>query len=157
MTRYSEELKDKLVEKMLSTDAVSVETLAKETGIARSTLYKWKQACGARSSSTKWRSQDKFNVLIETASFNEVELGEYCRKKGIYVEDIDAWKQAAINGNREQGELDAVAKKAASKVHHELVCLRRDIGRKDKALAEAAALLILSKKANAIWGDPEAE
>ncbi|MDX8383821.1 MAG: IS3 family transposase, partial [Ghiorsea sp.] len=127
-------------------------------GIARSTLYKWKNNYGIHSSySSKWNSDDKFKVLIETASLNEVELAEYCRKKGLYAEQIQRWKEAAIMGNSGKGDLDAESKKATVKARKEIEQLKRELHRKDKALAEAAALLILSKNLNAIWGDPEVE
>ena len=88
---------------------------------------------------------------------NETELAEYARKKGLYVEQIQAWKDACINAN------GGIAKEAA-KLNRELKDsekerrkLEKELTRKEKALAEAAALLVLSKKADAIWGDPEEE
>ena len=82
-------------------------------------------------------------------------IAEYARKKRLYVEEIKAWRDACVNAN------GGIAREAAN-LHHELKesqkarkKLEKEIQRKDKALAEAAALLVLSKKANAIWGDPE--
>ena len=92
--------------------------------------------------------QDKFLVVVETASMNETELAEYARKKGLYVEQIKAWKDACMNAN------GGIAKEA-SRLNHELKDsekerrkLEKELQRKEKALAEAAALLVLSKKAN---------
>lgn len=86
---------------------------------------------------------------------NESELAEYARLKGLYVEQIKTWRDACMNAN------GGVAKEAA-KLNRELKeeqktrkKLEKEIQRKDKALAEAAALLVLSKKANAIWGESE--
>ena len=88
---------------------------------------------------------------------NETELAEYARQKGLYIEQIKAWRDACINAN------GGIAKEAA-KLNRELKDsekerrkLEKELTRKEKALAEAAALLVLSKKADAIWGDPEEE
>ncbi len=50
------------------------------------------------SKSEKWSAEDKLSVVIETASFNETQLAEYCRSKGLYKEQIDQWKIAALSG-----------------------------------------------------------
>ena len=88
---------------------------------------------------------------------NETELAEYARKKGLYIEQIKAWKDACMNAN------GGIAKEAA-RLNRELRDsekerrkLERELARKEKALAETAALLVLRKKADAIWGDPEEE
>lgn len=87
----------------------------------------------------------------------EPRLAEYARKKGLYVEQIKAWKDACMNAN------GGVAKEA-SRLNRELKDfekerrkLEKELQRKEKALAEAEALLVLSKKANAIWGESEDE
>ncbi len=86
---------------------------------------------------------------------DQIELAEYARLKGLYVEQIKTWRDACMNAN------GGVAKEAA-KLNRELKeeqktrkKLEKEIQRKDKALAEAAALLVLSKKANAICGESE--
>ena len=88
---------------------------------------------------------------------NETERAEYARKKGLYVEQIKAWKDTCMNAN------GGIAKEA-SRLNRELKDsekerrkLEKELQRKEKALAETAALLVLSKKANAIWGDSEDE
>ena len=83
---------------------------------------------------------------------NETELAEYARKKGLYVEQIKAWKDACMNAN------GGVAKEA-SRLNRELNDSEKERRKleKEKALAEAAALIVLSKKANAIWGESEDE
>ena len=45
-----------------------------------------------------WSNESKFCVLLETASLNEHELSEYCRKRGLYVEQIQQWRGAAVAG-----------------------------------------------------------
>lgn len=103
-----------------------------------------------------WSGENKLAVVIETASLNEQELSEYCRRKGLYVEQIARWKEAAIAGSEtadaplsktERQELKAERNKSRE--------LEKELRRKEKALAEAAALLVLKKKAQTIWGESE--
>ena len=88
---------------------------------------------------------------------NETELAEYARKKGLYVEQIKAWKDACMNANggvaREAARLNRELKDSEKERRK----LEKALARKEKALAETAALLVLRKKADAIWGDPEDE
>ena len=104
-----------------------------------------------------WSARDKFAAVLETATFNESNLAEYCRKRGIYPEQLMQWRRACESANdwdRENNRRLKTEKKA------DLQHIRqweRELRRKEKALAEAAALLVLQKKAQAIWGDPEDE
>ncbi|MDQ6978161.1 MAG: hypothetical protein Q9M75_08600, partial [Ghiorsea sp.] len=111
----------------------------------------------SQSNSSKWSGEMKFAVLLETSSLNETELAAYCRKKGLYVEDLASWKAEAIHGYSRQNMADAGLKKDLQSMTKEAAKLKKELERKDKALAEAAALLILSKKASAIWGEFEEE
>ena len=98
-------------------------------------------------------SQEKFTVVLETATLNETELSEYCRKKGLYPEQIKSWKQACLEANQETPKQ---AKSSNSKQDKRRIKqLEKDLKRKDKALAEAAALLVLGKKYDAYWKDKE--
>lgn len=96
-------------------------------------------------------------IVVETASLNESELAEYARKKGLYVEQIKAWKDACMNANGGIAKEAARLNRELKDSQKERKMLEKELQRKEKALAEAAALLVLSKKANAIWGDPEDE
>ena len=96
-------------------------------------------------------------IVVENASLNEAELAEYARKKGLYVEQIKAWKDACMNANGGIAKEAARLNRELKDSQKERKKLEKELLRKEKALAEAAALLVLSKKANAIWGDPEDE
>jgi len=158
MTGYSTEYKEMIVKRMLSADAISVGDLVTETGVSRSTLYKWLNQYGlSQSKASKWSGEMKFAVLLETAALNETELAAYCRNKGLYVEDLASWKAEAIHGYSRQNIADTGLKKDLQSMTKEALKLKKELERKDKALAEAAALLILSKKASAIWGEFEEE
>ena len=162
---YSKEFKDSILRRMLPPNNESISTIAKEEGLSEQTLRNWRDkalkegyaAPGTDSQPDNWSTQDKFLVVVETASMNEADLAEYARKKGLFVEQIRAWRDACVNAN------GGIAKEAA-RLNQELKDsqkerkkLEKELQRKEKALAEAAALLVLAKKANAIWGDPEDE
>ncbi len=161
---YSPELKEAMLRRLLPPNSESITKVSREEGIPQGTLTRWKNQAKAQGiaaptgdNAETWSTQDKFLIVVETASMNESDLAEYARKKGLYVEQIKAWRDACVNAN------GGVAK-AATSLNHELKesqkarkKLEKEIQRKDKALAEAAALLVLSKKANAIWGEPEAD
>ena len=92
--------------------------------------------------------------MIETATLNEYEFSIYCRERGLYVEQVDQWRAAAVSGQsknhlsqKEREEFAALKKRNRE--------LEKELKRKEKALAEAAALLVLRKKAQAIWGGDE--
>lgn len=160
MTQYSEEFKMSIIARMLPPNNVPVPQLVRETGIPKDTLYTWRGKHRKAGDTTRQSqpagelsSEEKFAAVIETASLNEVELGEYCRRKGLYPQQISAWRDtcakahepAAAQGGREK------LRKQAKAIKH----LEAELHRKDKALAEAAALLVLQKKVQAIWEDPE--
>lgn len=87
--------------------------------------------------------------MIATAPLNEAERPAWCRERGVYVEQLDAWK-AAFGEGAEGGSRASQAALAAERRKRRAV--EKELHRKEKALAEAAALLTLSKKAQAIWG-----
>lgn len=103
----------------------------------------------------RWSSEEKFAVVLEAASLNEAELAEYCRKKGLYVEQIAAWKGSCLQAN---ATADVAGKEGRAQHRQDkqrIRALERELRRKEKALAETAALLVLRKKAAAIWGENE--
>lgn len=162
MTIYPEDQKTGLIERMLPPQAIPVPQLSQETGIPKDTLYGWRrQACRARGlplmGSTppkeRWSSGEKFALVVETAALNEAQLGEYCRKRGLYLEQLQAWRRACEQANAGQRALRPTPEAHTDK--HRIRELERELRRKDKALAETAALLVLRKKADAIWGQDE--
>jgi hypothetical protein len=91
--------------------------------------------------------------VVETAVLNEAERGEYCRQRGRYPEQLQAWRRACEQANA--GKAASRPKNEAQADKRRIQDLERELRRKDKALAEAAALLVLRKKAQAIWGKDE--
>ena len=104
---YSAELKESLLRRMLPPNNESITKIAREEGISEQTLRNWRDkartdgmpAPGTDAQPDEWSTQDKFLVVVETASMNETELAEYARKKGLYVEQIRSWKDACMNAN----------------------------------------------------------
>ena len=161
---YSPELKEAMLRRLLPPNNESVTKVSREEGIPQQTLTRWKNEAKANGSpaptgdnADSWSTQDKFLIVVETASMNETELAEYARKKGLYVEQIKSWKDACMNANGGVAKEAAKLNRDLKDSQKEVKKLEKELQRKEKALAEAAALLVLSKKANAIWGDPEEE
>lgn len=92
---------------------------------------------------------------METASLSEVELAEYCRSKGLYVEQVHAWRDACIQANGGVAQEASRLQREVREKEREIKHLQKDLRHKEAALAETAALLVLRKKADAIWGDRE--
>jgi transposase-like protein len=163
--QYSNELKDALLRRMLPPNNESITKIAREEGIAEQTLRNWRDkaraegiaAPGIDATPDNWSTQDKFLIVVETSSMSETELAEYARKKGLYVEQIKAWKDACMNANGGVAQEAARLNKELKAAERANKQLQKELDRKEKALAETAALLVLRKKADAIWGDPEDE
>lgn len=161
--RYPKEMKEAIIARMLEGNE-TVTDIQRETGVGINTLYRWRdQAMNQKGLSAttkyknadKWSSQDKFMVVLETANLSEIEFSEYCREKGIYPEQVKEWKDACINANDRAKESNGKVSKELREERKEKEKLAKELARKEKALAEAAALLVLRKKANAIWGTDE--
>ena len=160
--RKSTKFKEALLEK-LNQCGISTAAFAKQEGIHPSTLYSWRKEFNTLGSFNvnkeiqpdKWSNEEKFSVVLETSVLPEVELGEYCRAKGLYPDQVKKWKQACITGNKEQ-PVKQVKENAEQKSDKKRIkILERELRRKDKALAEAAALLVLGKKFDAYWEEKE--
>jgi transposase len=102
-----------------------------------------------------WSGEAKFAVVIETAPLNAGELSEYCRAKGLYPEQVARWRQACIEGAAAQESRDQAVTGRLKAAKQQIRTLEKDLRRKEKALAESAALLVLQKKFNTLWEDEE--
>jgi transposase-like protein len=161
MAHYPTERREALIRRM-QTESISIAALSQETGIAQWTLYRWRgkakttgEAVSTPKKHEKLSAMQKIAMVAETAGFNEAELGEYCRKHGLYPEQIKTWRDAceqATGGHLVPAKQLREAMAADQKRIKEL---ERELHRKEKALSETAALLTLRKKAAAIWGEGE--
>jgi transposase-like protein len=164
MAKYSERVKQSMAAKILMPGGPNALSLASQTGISQTSLLKW-----ARDFKNKvripvddiqrrpkdWSKADRFQAILDCDKLQANELGEFLRKKGLTTAHLDKWK----NEFSSDDERNPVGRPSKSLMEKDLLKenkdLKREILRKDKALAEAAALLILKKKAQEIWGRPE--
>ena len=160
---YPAKRKAAILRKMLPPNNKPISQIAREEGVAEGTLYSWRSAARAQGqlmpdgdiTPQGWVSADKFAAVMETAALNESELSAYCRQRGIYPNQVKEWRAACEQANdwdRAQNKRLQDNTRTSDKRIKEL---ERELKRKEKALAEIAALLVLRKKAQAIWGEPE--
>ena len=162
---YPKELKNSIIRRILPPNNESISQIAKEEGISEQTLRNWRDkaraegipAPGNDAPADKWSTRDKYLIVVETAGMNESDLASYAREKGLYVEQIKAWQDACMNANGGVAKEAARLNQELKESEKERRRLEKELSRKEKALAETAALLVLRKKADAIWGVPEDE
>ncbi len=155
---YSAEFKEALVQKVLL-GSKTIKEVARQTQVSYSALKEWVRAYkrGQEASLSArrpqdWKAAERLQVLIETASMSEEALSAYCREKGIYAHHITQWREAFIEGGHSE---EAVARQALRTLQEDNRRLERELAYKEKALAEACALLVLQKKAPLILGGRE--
>lgn len=153
MAQYSAERKQAILNKLLSPNLSSIAQLAREENIAEQTLYNWRNRAKQQGKTvpTNHRTQElspetKLTIIIDTAKLNETELAEYCRNKGLYPEKIAQWKAQLLTGFNASEQQTAQSRKQHQADQKQIKQLKQAVKRKDKALAEAAAILILRKK-----------
>jgi len=156
MKKYTKEEKDSLVVRMFPPENISLGALANETGISKSTLSTWKKKVEEIKGNIKPKRNltpnDKFLIVMETYSLSEIELSRYCREKGIYYDELKKWASVCVNANNNAGDSENIKELKAGKQEDSkrIKELEKELNRKEKALAEAAALLLLRKKLQAI-------
>lgn len=150
-----------MVSKLVGPHAISATALSKETGLAQATLSRWVREAStlkrtmppaddekpAAKQLQEWTPEEKFAVVLEAASLSDGELGVFLRSKGLTTAILDEWREQAMTGLR--GTKQVAATVVGSKRIKEL---EREVARKDKALAEAAALALLQKKVQLLFG-----
>ena len=164
---YAANVRARMVRRMLGPNAVTATSLSAETGIAQPTLSRWLRAAGSIKgvSPTKppsspvppstppkrpqdWTALERAQAVLAASQLRDEALGEFLRSQGIHREQLDEWKcalEAALAEPRRTGRASADAKRIKE--------LERELVRKDKALAETAALLVLKKKMAQLWGE----
>jgi transposase-like protein len=162
---YSLERKEAVLKKMLSPNTQSIAALAEEEGISDATLYNWRQQArnegrlmpDSDNTPEGWTSRDKFAAVMETVAMSEAEIAEYCRQRGLYPEQLVTWRTACEQANDWSRASEKQLKDATRVDRKKMRQLEKELTRKEKALAEAAALLVLRKKLDAMFEGPEDE
>jgi transposase len=152
MPQYSPAFKNRMLRRLIGPSAMSANALAHEVGVGQSLLSRWlresRNVEGMSSSKKKkWSGAEKLRVVTEARGLSEHELGALLRREGLHAADLAAWQTAA---EAALSEGPRTSRSADTRRIHEL---ERELRRKDAALAETAALLVLKKKVQAIWGD----
>lgn len=160
---YSSELKEAALEKLSAHYRPSISSVAREFGISPRTLRSWKnwrkhrlgeEAVNKPKREQDWSLEKRFQVVVETTNMSEDELGAYCRRHGLHSTTIALWRENCLNTLRSKSEQDT----EKQELKDELKAVKKDLKRKEKALAEASARLFLQKKMDDIWGnDPSDE
>jgi transposase len=161
-TTYPKSIKASVLAKMMAPNAPNVVELAKEFNIPYTTIYSWKAAMLKKKNVTQLNiaqrpydksPEAKLQAVIDTIGKTEQEQAAYCRAHGLYSNHLDAWKKQMLEG---LGVASASERKVENlQASKEIKRLKRNLERKDKALAEVSALLILKKKADLLWGVDE--
>jgi hypothetical protein len=160
----TEEFRRAAVEKFHHRGSRSVEEVALGLGVSSWSLYHWSKGYGSSEGMKKNRRpaersvQEKLKAVIEFEGLEGEKQGEYLRREGLHSDHIAGWKKS-MEAGLESGSvgLSAVSRSEWAADKKRIKELERDLGRKDRALAETTALLVLKKKADLIWGSGENE
>ncbi len=136
---------------MLPPESASPEDVSRDLGVSAATLERWRSDALSRPARERaWTAAARFDAVITTASMDEATRNAWCRENGVYPEELSRWREAATQALAEPEE--ARASPLETKADRKRIqTLERELRRKDKALAETAALLVLSKKVEAIF------
>ena len=162
---YSPERRESVLRKLLPPNSIAIAELAKAEGISEATLYIWRKQArnegrlmpDSDNTSNGWSSRDKFAAVMESAAMSETEKSAYCRERGIYPEQLSQWRVACEQANDWQRSTDQTLKATTKTDRKKINRLEKELARKEKALAEAAALLVLRKKYEGLFQDNEDE
>lgn len=159
----SEPFKQAAVQKYHNRGTRNVDAIAEELGVSSWSLYQWSKRYGTRPGMKKsdrrpqdWTAIEKLKAVVEFEALAQEKQGEYLRREGLHSEHIEAWKKS-MQASLEPGASAQGSKAEMSELKAENKELKRDLHRKDRALAETTALLVLKKKADLIWGTGENE
>ena len=156
---HTEGFKKAVVQKLLMPNSIGINALSREVGINRRTIYDWREEYKNDILNSKkdhelipedWPFEAKYEAVIESKQFTDEKLGEWLRKNGVKTEHLEKWNE----------ELKAMAKSKDNndelkKANKRIKELEKELRIKEKALVEAAALLLLKKKVELLWGDEE--
>lgn len=165
MKMRSEEFIKTAVQKFHGRGSRTVAEVAKGMGVSPWSLYQWSKRYGRNQTMDKtdrrpqdWSAAEKLRGVIEFEKLEEPKQGEYLRSEGLHSDHISSWKKSMEQGLESAGsKRSSLSKTERAESSRKIKELERDLHRKDRALAETTALLVLKKKADLIWGDVESE
>ena len=167
MLKFTQEFKEQSVEKALSKrPEQTVINIAEDLGVGYSTLQTWirlakknklgksEKIMSKEKSPQDWNKAQRLDAIMHCHSMNDEQVSAYCRENGIYPHHLKEWKTEFLSDNRGS---EPVSRQEQKKLKQENKRLQKELNRKDRALSETAALLVLSKKCQAIWGEKEVD
>ena len=164
---YTNSFKAKMVQRLSAPNAISAFSLSKEVGVSQSQLSRWLLLARTVGSMGKERPSErtvqtcsstrpvdeKLRLVMAATTLGPDELGEFLRREGLHAAELEQWREAVVEGAKSALEGSAARSSARSADTKRIKELERELRRKDRALAETAALLVLQKKVHEIWGD----
>jgi transposase len=163
---YTDSFKAKMVQRLSAPNAISAIKLSKEVGVSQSALSRWLEVARMVEPMTKERPSDravqtgstrtaeeKIRIVMAAAALGPGELGAFLRREGVHEAELEQWREALVDGAKSALEGGATRSSSRGADTKRIKELERELRRKDKALAETAALLVLQKKVREIWGD----
>ena len=167
---YSQMFKHKMIQKMIGPDAISATALSKQVDVPQATLSQWLRKAGISSryvlekqhkgnitmvpkTPNDWSAEEKLKAVLEAGSLSDEQLGVFLRKKGIHETHLEQWRMQMLGGLG-KGRANGKTSRRNPDIKR-IRSLEKELRRKDKALAETAALLVLKKKVQEIWGDED--
>jgi transposase len=142
---------------LLPPESSAVELVAREVGVGVGTLERWREDAQSRPARGRaWTARARLEAVMATAAMSEAGKSAWCREHGVYPAELDKWRSSATAALAEPEEARA-SPQATRADRQRIKQLERELLRKDRALAETAALLVLSKKVAAIFSKGEDE
>jgi hypothetical protein len=134
-----------------------MEVVAQQIGVRTGTLERWRDEALSRPARERaWTAAARFDAVLSTASMDEMSKSAWCRANGVYAQELDAWRQSATAALAEPAAPRA-SPQQTQQDRRRIKELERELLRKERALAETAALLVLSKKVAVIFNKGEDE
>lgn len=153
----SQTAREEILARLRQPGAPSVASIAEEVGIPVSTIYWWisrerhsrhvSYSAGTVSMTKRVKrrtAETKLRLVGESLSLKGETLLSFCATNGVTLEELLSWRDVTLSG------LEHVDRDGKGRTQQELCAelerLEKDVRRKNEALAEAAALLVLQKK-----------
>lgn len=163
--KYEDSFKHLILKKGME-GTKTVKDICSEYGICPDSFYRWKKQAIAngdkimtkKGNNKNWTNKEKLQAIKETASMNDEEKAEWCRKRGVYVHQLGIWEEDIISNADNNGDSTAKQRKYRhdlNKLKMEVETLKKDLNKKNRALAETAARLVLKKNLEAYFGEDE--
>ena len=162
-SHHSPEFKEQALLKARHRGTRSVISVAGELNMSAGTLRKWLQSASKKTAAvahrvpaataaldgpaSAWSPAQRLMALHQSYALDDMARSGWCREHGVFEHQLVQWHQEfctpAVPASRE-------ASGAFRELQRQHEQLQRELRRKEKALAEVAALLVLQKNFQAL-------